>query len=179
MYHQKKGGGGCYLHVVPLVTSFRRLNTPSTCLPWVASRIGGRRDPGGWGRRRLRTPYSQHTTLALISLSRAVWWARPDQSAFVSWLDVHNCLISSNIILTSHHQLLFDACLQFHSHLQLHDHGHHVIVAYGLIWWRNLYIAYQPWIATIHPRLPRTLKKDEKTQKNQILTMSLELDTIK
>ena len=41
------GGGGCYLHVVPLVTSFRRLNTPSTCLPWVASRIGGRRDPGG------------------------------------------------------------------------------------------------------------------------------------
>ena len=40
-------GGGCYLHVVPLVTSFRRLNTPSTCLPWVASRIGGRRDPGG------------------------------------------------------------------------------------------------------------------------------------
>ena len=40
-------GGGCYLHVVPLVTSYRRLNTPSTCLPWVASRIGGRRDPGG------------------------------------------------------------------------------------------------------------------------------------
>ena len=38
-------GGGCYLH--PLVTSFRRLNTPSTRLPWVASRIGGRRDPGG------------------------------------------------------------------------------------------------------------------------------------
>ena len=35
------------LNVVPLVTSFRRLNTPSTCLPWVASRIGGRRDPGG------------------------------------------------------------------------------------------------------------------------------------
>ena len=30
-----------------MVTSFRRLNTPSTCLPWVASRIGGRRDPGG------------------------------------------------------------------------------------------------------------------------------------
>ena len=43
----KSRGGGCYLHVVPLVTSFRRLNTPSTCLPWVASRIGGRRDPGG------------------------------------------------------------------------------------------------------------------------------------
>ena len=42
-----RGGEGCYLHVVPLVTSFRRLNTPSTCLPWVASRIGGRRDPGG------------------------------------------------------------------------------------------------------------------------------------
>ena len=40
-------GGGCYLHMVPLVTSFRRLNTPSTCLPWVASRLGGRRDPGG------------------------------------------------------------------------------------------------------------------------------------
>ena len=75
------GGGGCYLHVVPLVTSFRRLNTPSTCLPWVASRIGGRRDPGGWGRRSLRTLYSQHTTLALISLRRVIWWARPDQSA--------------------------------------------------------------------------------------------------
>ena len=48
MCHYLSGrGGGCYLHVVPLVTSFRRLNTPSTCLPWVASRIGGRRDPGG------------------------------------------------------------------------------------------------------------------------------------
>ena len=75
------GGGGCYLHVVPLATYFRRLNTPSTCLPWVASRIGGRRDPGGWGRRSLRTLYSQHTTLALISLRRVVWWARPDQLA--------------------------------------------------------------------------------------------------
>ena len=29
------------------------------------------------------------------------------------------------------------------------------------------------------PRLPRTQKKDDKTQKNQKLTMSLELDTIK
>ena len=45
--HHFERGGGCYLHVVPLVTSFRRLNTPSTCLPWIASRIGGRRDPGG------------------------------------------------------------------------------------------------------------------------------------
>ena len=31
--------------------------------------------------------------------------------------------------------------LRFHSHLQVHDHEHHVIMAYGLIWWRNVYTA--------------------------------------
>ena len=66
------GGGGCYLHVVPLVTSFRRLNTPSTCLPWVASHIGGRRNPEGVGACGLHTPNT---------LRRLVWWTRLDQSA--------------------------------------------------------------------------------------------------
>ena len=75
------GGGGCHLDVVPLITSFRRLSTPSTRLPRVASRIGGRRDPGGLGHRSLQTSYSQHTTLALISLRWVILWTRPDQSA--------------------------------------------------------------------------------------------------
>ena len=35
------------------------------------------------------------------------------------------------------------------------------------------------WIATIHPRPPRTVERKEKTQKNQILTTHLELDIIK
>ena len=41
-------------------------------------------------------PYSQQTTLALISLRRVVWWARPDQSAGL--VDLVSILVDYRLI---------------------------------------------------------------------------------
>ena len=51
--------------------------------------------------RRLRTPYSQHTTLAIISLRRVVWWAQPDQWAGL--VDFMFTIVYDRHFISSHH----------------------------------------------------------------------------